>query len=195
MCNLHCKFHFRSLYIDFMSRSQISFQLATPLLDFILFWLLIPSWMNLFHCGFHFSCYFPHTYHFSYSLHCRFHFSLYFHWGFHLISHFHVHLFSQHTHIKRYSLSLFSPLPLSLSLFFLAFGFFGFNEFLRPRFNRLLLRPRFNRFLWLRFIRCTSKKLRFVLRKDLQQECQYRNYADAKCDSQYLSEQIFQKTA
>ena len=91
MCNLHCKSHFRSLYMDFMPRSQISFQLATPLLDFILFWLLIPSWMNLFHCGFHFSCYFPHTYHFSYSLHCRFHFSLYFHWGFHLISHFHVH--------------------------------------------------------------------------------------------------------
>ena len=51
----------------------------------------------------------------------------------------------------------------------------------------------FNRFLWLRFIRCTSKKLRFVLRKDLQRECQYWNYADAKCDSQYLSEQIFQK--
>ena len=109
--------------------------------------------------------------------------------------------FSQHTHIKRYSLSLFSRLSLSLSLspplslFFLVFGFFGFNEFLRPRFNRFLLRPRFNRFLWLRFIRCTSKKLRFVLRKDLQRECQYRNYADAKCDSQYLSEQIFQKTA
>ena len=88
----------------------------------------------------------------------------------------------------------FLYLPLSsLSLFFLAFGFFGFNEFLRPRFNRFLLRPCFNRFLWLRFIRCTSKKLRFVLRKDLQRECQYRNYADAKCDSQYLSEQIFQK--
>ena len=29
--------------------------------------------------------------------------------------------------------------------------------------------------------------------KDLQQECQYQNYADAKCDSQNLSEQIFQK--
>ena len=90
-------------------------------------------------------------------------------------------------------LAFLSLPPPSLSLFFLAFGFFGFNEFLRPRFNRFLLRPRFNRFLWLRFIRCTSKKLRFVLRKDLQRECQYRNYADAKCDSQYLSEQIFQK--
>ena len=98
------------------------------------------------------------------------------------------------TPIKRYKvyvsfLAFLSPPPLSLSLslslFFLAFGFFGFNEFLRPRFNRFLLRPRFNRFLWLRFIRCTSKKLRFVLRKDLQRECQYRNYADAKCDSQY----------
>ena len=82
--------------------------------------------MNLFHCGFHFSCYFPHTYHFSYSLHCRFHFSLYFHWGFHLISHFHVH---HRLHFRSYFnfpntpiskgikfISLFSPFSLFLSL-------------------------------------------------------------------------------
>ena len=93
--------------------------------------------------GFHFSCYFPHTYHFSYSFHCRFHFSLYFHWGFHLISHFHVH---HRLHFRSYFnfpntpiskgikfISLFLPfslspplLSLSLSLFFLALGFFGF---------------------------------------------------------------------
>ena len=36
MWKLHCKFNFNSFYIDFMSRLQISFQLATPLLDFIL---------------------------------------------------------------------------------------------------------------------------------------------------------------
>ena len=76
---------------------------------------------------------------------------------------------------------------------FKTFLWLHFNKFLWPRFNRFLLWPCFNRFLWLRFIRCNSKKLRFVLRKDLQRECQYRNYADAKCDSQYLSQQIFQK--
>ena len=105
-----------------MPRSQISFQLATPLLDFILFWLLIPSWMNLFHCGFHFSCYFPHTYHFNNSYIAVF-ISAYTSIG-HFIS-FPTSMstiitfqkilqFSQHTHIKRYSLSLFSPLSLSL---------------------------------------------------------------------------------
>jgi len=33
---------------------------ANSLISF-LFWLQIPSWINLFHCGFHFSCYSPHT--------------------------------------------------------------------------------------------------------------------------------------
>ena len=104
--------------------------------------------MNLFHCGFHFSSYFPHTYHFSYSFHCRFHFSLYTFIGDFIsfptsmsimITFQKILQFSQHTHIKRYSLSLISclslslspppsSLSLSLSLFFLAFGFFGFTS-------------------------------------------------------------------
>ena len=177
MCNLHCKFHFRSLYMDFMPRSQISFQLATPLLDFILFWLLIPSWMNLFHCGFHFSCYFSHTYHFSYSLHCRFHFSLYFHWGFHLISHFHVH---HRLHFRSYSnfpntliskgtkfISLFSPfsppsLSLSLCFSWLWVSLASLQQVSAASLQQVSPPDCFNRFLWLRFIRCTSKKKSFA---------------------------------
>ena len=86
--NLHCKFHFSSFYIDFMSRTQISIQLATPLLDFILVTYSIMNeylslWLSL-------QLLLPSHISFQ-SLHCRFHFSLYFHWGFYLISHFHVH--------------------------------------------------------------------------------------------------------
>ena len=125
MCNLHCKFHFRSLYMDFMPRSQISFQLATPLLDFILFWLLIRSWMNLFHCGFHFRL----LSHISFQLLLTLQISFQLILPLGISSHFPLQCpsqitfqkllqFSQHTHIKRYKVYL------SLSLFvFLGFWF------------------------------------------------------------------------
>ena len=56
---------------------------------------------------------------------------------------------------------LFDPPPLSLYLYFLALGFFGFTltKFIQPCFKKFLLRPHFNRFLWHHIIRYTSKSL------------------------------------
>ena len=62
MWYLHLKFYFSSQFN----------------LRFLL-WIVIESLMNHFHCGFHLSCFFHHTYHFSYSLDCRFHCSVYLH--------------------------------------------------------------------------------------------------------------------